>query len=93
MKSSGQGAHEDRRNSSPELGLATVARGRGRGRFYGSREGKQEAWLDVYDQGDDACVNEKARGGLDLPGDVVGEVADAAALRALSKTAFWGARD
>ena len=75
----GQGAHEDRRDSSPELGLATDARGRGRGRCYGSRKGKPEAWLDAYGQGDDVCVNERGRGGQILPGDLAEDVADAAA--------------
>ena len=41
-------------------------------------------WSDAGDHGEDACVNEKARGGLDLPGDVVGEVADAVVLGGLS---------
>src|SRR3954465_12641486 len=64
----GQGAHEGRRNSSPEFVLATVGSGRGRRRCYGSREGKPEAWLDAGDHGDAVCVNEMKRGGLKLPG-------------------------
>ena len=71
--SSWQGAHGDGQDFSPELVLATDARGRGRGRRYRSCQGKQKARLAAQGRGGDACMKEKGRGGRIQPVGVVGE--------------------
>lgn len=58
---------------SPETWSTSDGPGAHRGWCRGSPRGKRKTQLDVPDQGEVVCVNEKARSGLFLPGSFAGE--------------------
>lgn len=68
----GQGALGHGCDCSPEFVAASGASGGRRGRRCGSPQGKARTQLDSQSQGEVVSMNGKARGGLYLPGKLVG---------------------
>jgi hypothetical protein len=86
----GRGAHWREGDCSPELSLMTATLCHRRGRRYGSRGNKREAWSDAQRHGDDACVIERARGGWFLLGKLVGGETDGGGESSWSLLTLWG---